>query len=91
MNPSLERITLITGGARSGKSRHALALLEGDRSVTYIATAEALDDDMRGRIARHRSERKAEWATVEGRLRFPPPCEAARRRVQSWWTASPSG
>jgi adenosylcobinamide kinase/adenosylcobinamide-phosphate guanylyltransferase len=71
MNPSLERVTLITGGARSGKSRHALALLEGDRSVTYIATAEALDDDMRGRIARHRSERKAEWATVEAPLALP--------------------
>lgn len=68
MTPSLERITLVTGGARAGKSRHAMALVANDPSVTYIATAEALDDDMRGRIARHRAERPAEWATVEAPL-----------------------
>ena len=58
-------LTLVTGGARSGKSRYALSLLEGSASVTFIATAEALDDDMRRRIARHRAERPASWSTVE--------------------------
>jgi adenosylcobinamide kinase/adenosylcobinamide-phosphate guanylyltransferase len=55
-------IILITGGARSGKSRHAeervLAML--GRPV-YIATAEALDDEMRARIAAHQARRDASW------------------------------
>jgi adenosylcobinamide kinase / adenosylcobinamide-phosphate guanylyltransferase len=58
-------ITLVTGGARAGKSRYALSLLDGEASVTYIATAEALDEEMRGRIARHRAERPAAWGTIE--------------------------
>lgn len=57
---------LILGGARSGKSRHALQLTEGmtGRPV-FIATAIAEDDEMRRRIDRHRSERGAHWTTVE--------------------------
>lgn len=61
------RIILITGGARSGKSAYAerrAAELEGE-AVTYVATAEALDDEMARRIARHRAERPAGWTTVE--------------------------
>lgn len=51
-------ITLITGGIKSGKSRRALDLaLEWRSLVSFIATAEALDDEMRGRIAKHREER----------------------------------
>ncbi|CAA9330352.1 MAG: Adenosylcobinamide kinase / Adenosylcobinamide-phosphate guanylyltransferase [uncultured Gemmatimonadetes bacterium] len=60
-------LILVTGGARSGKSGYAerrAAELGGD-AVTYIATAEALDDEMARRIARHRSERPAAWATAE--------------------------
>jgi adenosylcobinamide kinase/adenosylcobinamide-phosphate guanylyltransferase len=53
-------ITLITGGARSGKTRYAL---EG--SGTYIATAQLLDDEMRDRAARHRLERGDRWQTIE--------------------------
>jgi adenosylcobinamide kinase / adenosylcobinamide-phosphate guanylyltransferase len=56
---------LITGGARSGKSalaeRMTLAL---GRPAVYIATAEAWDDEMADRIARHRARRGAEWETV---------------------------
>jgi adenosylcobinamide kinase/adenosylcobinamide-phosphate guanylyltransferase len=61
------RIVLITGGARSGKSAYAekrSAELGGDR-VTYVATAEALDEGMKRRIHRHRAERPAVWTTVE--------------------------
>jgi adenosylcobinamide kinase/adenosylcobinamide-phosphate guanylyltransferase len=57
---------LILGGARSGKS--ALAgrrAVESGREVIWIATAEAGDDEMVERIARHRSERPAQWKTVE--------------------------
>src|SRR5260370_20073082 len=60
-------VRLITGGARSGKSAHALALAEkapGARRF-FIATAEPLDDEMRERIAHHRANRSADFATIE--------------------------
>ena len=60
-------LILVTGGARSGKSGYAerrAAELGGDE-VTYIATAEALDEEMARRIARHRAERPAAWRTSE--------------------------
>ncbi|NTV10980.1 MAG: bifunctional adenosylcobinamide kinase/adenosylcobinamide-phosphate guanylyltransferase [Zoogloea sp.] len=60
---------LILGGARSGKSRHAEQLaLQSGLPVTVIATAEALDEEMAVRIARHQAERPAGWATVEAPL-----------------------
>jgi len=57
---------LILGGARSGKSRHAVAQAQarGPR-VAVLATAEALDPDMAARIRRHREKRPASWLTVE--------------------------
>lgn len=57
---------MITGGARSGKSRFALASAEeaGHRRV-YVASAEPLDEEMRRRIERHRGERGAGWSTIE--------------------------
>ncbi len=55
----------ILGGARSGKSRYAVANHAGDRRVTFLATAQAGDGDMAARIARHRAERPRHWATVE--------------------------
>jgi adenosylcobinamide kinase / adenosylcobinamide-phosphate guanylyltransferase len=61
------RIHLVTGGARSGKSTYAEGLasrLGGDR-VLYIATAEALDNEMQERIAAHRQRRPAGWKTIE--------------------------
>jgi adenosylcobinamide kinase/adenosylcobinamide-phosphate guanylyltransferase len=59
-------LTLILGGARSGKSTHAqrLAARRGGR-VVYLATARALDHEMEARIQVHRSERPAEWITIE--------------------------
>ena len=60
---------LVLGGARSGKSRHAQALAErsaGER--IFIATAQAFDDEMRDRIARHRADRDDSWRTVEAPL-----------------------
>ncbi|MPZ24683.1 MAG: bifunctional adenosylcobinamide kinase/adenosylcobinamide-phosphate guanylyltransferase [Dehalococcoidia bacterium] len=59
-------LTLITGGARSGKSTYAIAMGEqSEGRVVYIATAQAGDADMAQRIERHRSERPAEWMTIE--------------------------
>ena len=60
------RLTLILGGARSGKSSYAQELAEGTgRSVTFLATAQALDDEMSRRIQKHRAERPGSWETLE--------------------------
>jgi adenosylcobinamide kinase/adenosylcobinamide-phosphate guanylyltransferase len=58
-------IALITGGARSGKTGHALASAGTAEQRTYIATADLLDDEMRERAARHRQERGDRWHTIE--------------------------
>lgn len=63
------RLSLVVGGARSGKSGLAERLVTAaNRSRRYIATAEAWDDEMRDRIARHRADRGADWITVEAPL-----------------------
>lgn len=63
------RITLVTGGARSGKSHYAerRAVEMGGSEVTYVATATADDAEMSARIARHRASRPQTWRTVEVR------------------------
>ena len=58
-------ITLITGGARSGKTRYALDCANKPVLRTYIATAQLLDDEMRERAARHQRERGEGWLTLE--------------------------
>ena len=64
-------LSLILGGARSGKSRHAQTLAEaGGLPVTVIATAQARDAEMVARIARHQEERPAHWRTVEEPVRL---------------------
>jgi adenosylcobinamide kinase/adenosylcobinamide-phosphate guanylyltransferase len=59
-------LTLITGGARSGKSSHALTLAMATSGRRFfVATAEALDDEMRARIDRHRADRGVGFDTIE--------------------------
>jgi adenosylcobinamide kinase/adenosylcobinamide-phosphate guanylyltransferase len=62
-----KRLTLILGGARSGKSDFAVALActRGGDQVLFVATAEARDDEMRERIANHRAARPATWETLQ--------------------------
>ena len=59
-------VTLVLGGARSGKSRHAEGLCTGERH--YIATAQAFDGEMEARIAKHQADRGRNWVTHEAPL-----------------------
>jgi adenosyl cobinamide kinase/adenosyl cobinamide phosphate guanylyltransferase len=62
-------LTLLLGGARSGKSALALRRARGvGAPVVFIATAEALDVEMEARIVRHRAERDLAWTTIEAPL-----------------------
>jgi adenosylcobinamide kinase / adenosylcobinamide-phosphate guanylyltransferase len=65
-------LTLVIGGARSGKSRLAESLCLHSPKVAYIATARADDEEMRARIARHRHDRPAHWDTFEEPLAIAP-------------------
>jgi adenosylcobinamide kinase/adenosylcobinamide-phosphate guanylyltransferase len=64
--PKRNRFILVTGGARSGKSRFAVKLAKRfGRRIVYLATGAATDDEMRQRIARHRTQRPRAWRTIE--------------------------
>lgn len=63
------RRTFVLGGARSGKSRTAQALVEASSGQwVYVATAQTLDEEMRERIDHHRAERANAWETCEAPL-----------------------
>jgi adenosylcobinamide kinase / adenosylcobinamide-phosphate guanylyltransferase len=59
------KITLILGGARSGKSAYAERLATSGIPVTYIATAQVYDDEFKARVQHHKDRRPADWALVE--------------------------
>ncbi len=76
-------LTLVIGGARSGKSRFAQSLCAAASHVAYIATARSEDAEMRMRIARHQADRPEAWVTIEEPLflaesvkRYSPTYEA---------------
>lgn len=91
----LPRLSLVIGGARSGKSGLAERLVTGSGRVRrYIATAQAWDDEMRDRIARHRTDRGAGWTTVEapldlcGALALARPDEAVLVDCATLWLSN---
>lgn len=59
-------ISLITGGARSGKSRFAESLFKDKKDVVYMATSKAIDEEMKERIKHHKESRPEIWRTYEG-------------------------
>ena len=64
------QLILLLGGARAGKSAHALRLAavrqrNSGAKVCFIATAQPLDEDMTARITRHREQRPSDWQTIE--------------------------
>jgi len=64
-DPTPQSVMLVLGGQRSGKSAYAEGLLKDEKSLIYLATCEALDDEMKARVARHQNRRGAQWVTVE--------------------------
>jgi len=69
---ALPKLTLVLGGASSGKSAYAEALvLESKLEPIYLATAQAFDNEMEEKIRRHRNMRGGQWTTVEEPIALP--------------------
>lgn len=68
----MSEAVLVVGGVRSGKSAHAQTLAEKHHGpLAYVATAQAFDEEMANRIARHQADRGPRWCTFEAPLELP--------------------
>ena len=83
MSPEAETrkksVTLVLGGAQSGKSYYAQQLASHFERVTFIATARGTDTEMRKKIERHRRERPSAWSTIEAPLELEKAVHSASR------------
>ena len=79
----MKEIIFVTGGCRSGKSSHALALAEqyDERDKYFFATCVPRDDEMNLRVKRHQQERGTDWKTVEIPLQIPEAIEEKSRKA----------
>jgi adenosylcobinamide kinase/adenosylcobinamide-phosphate guanylyltransferase len=77
----MQHHTFVLGGARSGKTRRALALAEVAPQRVYIATAQAWDEEMQERISRHRRERDSAWTTIEAPVALADAISGASREA----------
>jgi len=76
---ALPPLTLVLGGAASGKSCFAEALcVRSGRSKTYIATSQIFDEEMDAKVAKHRAQRGDGWTTIETPIDLAPALGAAR-------------
>ncbi|MDD2922837.1 MAG: bifunctional adenosylcobinamide kinase/adenosylcobinamide-phosphate guanylyltransferase [Anaerolineales bacterium] len=79
----MSNLTLILGGARSGKSDYAESLArETNQPVLFIATATVSDDEMRERIEHHRAARPQEWQTLEAPMNIAAELES---KISQLW------
>lgn len=75
----LPKLTLILGGASSGKTRYAESLcLSEPYPRTYLASGQAFDDEMRQKILAHQSDRGTDWATIEAPLQVAEALKTAK-------------
>jgi adenosylcobinamide kinase / adenosylcobinamide-phosphate guanylyltransferase len=73
-------LVVLLGGARSGKSRAAVDLARSRAAdVVFVATAEALDEEMAARIAAHREERPQHWRTIEQAVELEAAIDAVEK------------
>jgi adenosylcobinamide kinase/adenosylcobinamide-phosphate guanylyltransferase len=78
-----KRSALVTGGVRSGKSRFAEELVSRFDRIAYVATSEALDEEMRLRIETHRRRRNTAWLTIEEPRDILPHIQSHAARVDA--------
>jgi adenosylcobinamide kinase / adenosylcobinamide-phosphate guanylyltransferase len=72
MTQTFPKLTLVTGGAASGKSAWAEGFVrQSNLAKTYVATAQSFDDEMRTKILRHRGQRGDDWRLIEAPLDLP--------------------
>lgn len=79
------KLIIVSGGARSGKSTFAEALVEKmDRPIAYLATSQALDPEMEERIRIHAARRPPEWTTIEEPVDVSLPLKTHGQTYKTW-------
>ena len=73
-------VTLLLGGIASGKSVYAEGLFDGIQAPTYIATAQAFDDEMTQKIEDHKARRGPHWSTREAQIDLPDHLSACAKQ-----------